>query len=545
MKNKKKKIRLKNKKILLLLVIILIIIIIPSYILFVKIREKNIKNTYYKTVLTKKNATIYNDKKKKIGSFSKDIILYLENTKKPNKFFKLKDNPYYVYYKDVKKTKKTSSSSIPSYYIPLSFNATSTKSTVLENNNNKIILNSIDLPIIKKDNDNYYVLFLNDMYKIKKNNNIKEKEANNSTEENANHISILYYDNINESCNDYNCTSTTKLKEELNILKDNNFYTISKDEYISYLNKNLKLKQNAILLLTKNDYLEIAKTITNELGYQIDAVEESGLVLNQTNKTTNTESNLSSLDSYQMKSYSLLDNIIKMANGEEVVENEPNPNQGIAVLNYHFFFDPKLGEECNESICLDVAKFRQHLEYLKNNGYKTLTMEEFKRWMYNEIELPEKSVLITIDDGAMGTGKHNGHKLIPLLEEYDLQATLFLITGWWDIENYRSKNLTIQSHTNDMHQYGTCGRGQFNCYSYEQGKADVQKSIDIIGNNDSFCFPFYMYSDTSLQVIKDLGFKLAFVGGSRKATRKSNKFLIPRYPIHDGITLNQFISMVS
>ena len=81
--------------------------------------------------------------------------------------------------------------------------------------------------------------------------------------------------------------------------------------------------------------------------------------------------------------------------------------------------------------------------------------------------------------------------------------------------------------------------------SYEQGKADVQKSIDIIGNNDSFCFPFYMYSDTSLQVIKDLGFKLAFVGGSRKATRKSNKFLIPRYPIHDGITLNQFISMVS
>ena len=159
-----------------------------------------------------------------------------------------------------------------------------------------------------------------------------------------------------------------------------------------------------------------------------------------------------------MKSYTLLDNIIKMANGEEVIEKEPNPNQGIAVLNYHFFFDPKLGEECNESICLDVVKFRQHLEYLKNNGYKTLTMEEFKRWMYNEIELPEKSVLITIDDGAMGTGKHNGHKLIPLLEEYDLQATLFLITGWWDIENYRSKNLTIQSHTNDMHQYGTCGR---------------------------------------------------------------------------------------
>ena len=73
MKNKKKKIKLKKKKIILLL-LLLLIILIPSYILFIKIREKNIKNTFYKTVLTKNNASLYNNKKKKIGFFSKDII---------------------------------------------------------------------------------------------------------------------------------------------------------------------------------------------------------------------------------------------------------------------------------------------------------------------------------------------------------------------------------------------------------------------------------------------------------------------------------------
>jgi peptidoglycan/xylan/chitin deacetylase (PgdA/CDA1 family) len=172
-------------------------------------------------------------------------------------------------------------------------------------------------------------------------------------------------------------------------------------------------------------------------------------------------------------------------------------------------------------------------------------MNEFKRWMYGEIELPSKSVLITIDDGAMGTGKHNGNKLIPLLEEYKMHATLFLIAGWWDIENYRSPYLDIQSHTFDMHQYGTCGRGQLNCATYEQAKADLQKSIEVIGNTDSFCFPFYMYSDTSLRAIKDMGFQIAFVGGMRKASRSNNKYLIPRYPIHSAITLNDFISYVS
>ena len=54
-------------------------------------------------------------------------------------------------------------------------------------------------------------------------------------------------------------------------------------------------------------------------------------------------------------------------------------------------------------------------------------MREYVDWIYGRIELPKKSVLLTIDDGAMGTGKHNGNKLNPLLEKYQINATLFLI----------------------------------------------------------------------------------------------------------------------
>ena len=172
-------------------------------------------------------------------------------------------------------------------------------------------------------------------------------------------------------------------------------------------------------------------------------------------------------------------------------------------------------------------------------------MDEFTKWMYGEIELPEKSVLITVDDGAMGTGKHNGNKLIPILEEYNMNATLFLISGWWDVNNYRSKNLDVQSHTYDMHQYGDCGRGQVVCASKEQLMEDLKKSLSIVDNNNSFCFPFYSYSASSLETVKEAGFKLAFVGGSRKAKRSDNKYLVPRYPIHKSHSMEQFINMVS
>ena len=33
----------------------------------------------------------------------------------------------------------------------------------------------------------------------------------------------------------------------------------------------------------------------------------------------------------------------------------------IAVLNYHFFYDPSLGEKCNETICLKISKLEEHI----------------------------------------------------------------------------------------------------------------------------------------------------------------------------------------
>ena len=133
----------------------------------------------------------------------------------------------------------------------------------------------------------------------------------------------------------------------------------------------------------------------------------------------------------------------------------------------------------------------------------------------------------------MGTGKHNGNHLIPLLEKYDMYATLFLITGWWDVSNYISPNLDIQSHTFDMHNKGPCGEGQLVCANYETAKTDLQKSLDIIGRKESFCYPFYQYDNEAINAVRDLGFQVAFGGGNVKASRSSNRYIIPRYPIYN------------
>ena len=376
-------------------------------------------------------------------------------------------------------------------------------------------------------------------------------DKENTKEEESNYISVINYDTIysNEACSTINCIPLSKVEEETNYLKEAGYYSISIDEYKAYLNKRIRLKKNAILLTTTNSN-DTLTNWNNKSEYKINLIDDNtGLKFNNTNKKSTKDSNIESIDRYSIKNITSLDNFKKMVNGEDVVEEvifKAKANeQSIPVLNYHFFYDPSQGESCNENICLDVKVFRQHLDYLKNNGYRTLKMDEFTKWMYGLIELPEKSVLITVDDGAMGTGKHNGNKLIPILEEYNMNATLFLISGWWDVNNYRSKNLDVQSHTYDMHQYGDCGRGQVVCASKEQLMEDLKKSLSIVDNNNSFCFPFYSYSASSLETVKEAGFKLAFVGGSRKAKRSDNKYLVPRYPIHKSHSMEQFINMVS
>ena len=534
---------IKNNKILIIITITILIFIILLLIKYHNNKTlKNINKSYNKYIIIKKDTNIYNSKKKIIGLIYKGTQLELTTLKKinlKNKYFKIKNTNYYIYYKDIKKIKNIKISKLNSNYITLNRNLkTNKKITLYKNNKKYLTLNKgINLPIEYMDNNNYYVYYLNNILSIKKSKNIMELSNLNSKNQSTNNISVLLYDKIADTCNNNdNCINNMSFIDQINKLKENNYYTITKKEFDLFLSKQLKLKNKAIFIIT-NNLDDNTKILSKQLNINIDKYDNNKLNIN--NKPATSLEN-SKINTYQIKNYSTISNILKIAEGQNIQEKPISKKQEVAVLNYHFFYDPTLGEECNEVICLTTQKFREHINYLKENNFKILTMDEFTKWIYGEIDVPENSVLITIDDGAMGTGKHNGNKLIPIIEEYKIPATLFLIAGWWDINNYRSDYLTIQSHTYDMHKYGSCGRGQLVCANYEEAKTDLKKSLDIIGNNTSFCYPFYSYDEEAIQAIKDLGFKIAFAGGNRKATRNSNKYIIPRYPIHADITLEEF-----
>lgn len=580
MTKKKKNKKLKNKKKLIIaLVLIFIGISILITISFFTYknhkdnlrREKEneilntIKENYSETIKITRDSNLYilqNNKYISIGKVYKNNIIDLEKTEIKtfkDQYFKILDSEFYVKYTDITPTNKILENERYKNYVVFNNNLITTDNFKIENNNFTLDINkSMEFQIIMKSDEYYYVIFNNKLSKIKKEYENNILEVNNTDVETSEKISVLNYDKLynsdTEKCSNERCFSVKNMREHLNYLKENNYLYITNDEYNMWLKQYIRLPKNTVLI-TINEESDYSKNLQSEYNTIINLNNNDILKLSLNNQVSSLSSKVDSLDSYKINKTTTLDTFKKMMAYEAIIEPKkeviptvPKSTDGmatsIAVLNYHFFYD-KTYETCNESICLEINNFRKQLQYLKDNGFKTLTMEEFRAWMYGEISLPEKSVLLTIDDGALGTNTH----LIKLLEEYDMHATLFLITAWWPKEKYLSNNLEIESHGHDIHNEGWCSgvtRGARGlCISSDELLTDLNKSIEILGTNKAFCFPFYAYNNSAIETVKNAGFKLAFIGGNYKANRKVDKFKVPRYIIYKNTSLQQFINMVN
>ena len=345
-------------------------------------------------------------------------------------------------------------------------------------------------------------------------------------------VSIMYYKNIG-NCETETCTSESLFNMQLYYLKSMGYKTITKDDLIKWQNNELKLDDKNVLIVIENKDEEInLENILSTYNYQVNYFDDFSIRFIGFNKAATIDNSADNEPIYLIKDDLKADKFKEIVEGKSFEEEFDYSEVAtkVPVLNYHFL-------SCNEVICLSPEMFEEHLKYLKENNYKTLTVQEFIDWKEGKIDLPKKSVLITFDDGGAGTSRINGNYLIPLLEKYELHATLFLITSFWDINDYKSPNLEIESHTDSIHDGGGCSY-KARSMSVEEIKEDMQKSIDIVGSNKIFAYPCYYYNDNFIQALKELGFKEAFIGENVSVRRTSNDFLLPRKVVIDSTNVD-------
>lgn len=70
---------------------------------------------------------------------------------------------------------------------------------------------------------------------------------------------------------------------------------------------------------------------------------------------------------------------------------------------------------------LEIELFKQQIQFLQKH-YRFVTMEDLIDCVYNNYELPSKSVLLTFDDGYSDHYKN----VFPLLQEFGIQGSFFI-----------------------------------------------------------------------------------------------------------------------
>lgn len=241
-----------------------------------------------------------------------------------------------------------------------------------------------------------------------------------------------------------------------------------------------------------------------------------------------------------------LDNA-QIASRKESQNTDVVAAKDIPVLMYHFFYNEDLGETRKDVNYVEVKEFQEQLDTLKENNYVSLTMKELYLVLSNQAQVPEKSFVITIDDGDPSVYTN----AYPIIKESGYNATLFLITGWlpgqipFSFIEMREEGLELQSHSFLMHQGGCKGMGhggRLLCTDEQTGVQDTIQSLEYVDGGFVYCYPFGDVNDNAIQILKESGVLLAFTTEYGKVHAGSDFYRLPRIRVSGGAGIDRFMN---
>ena len=219
-----------------------------------------------------------------------------------------------------------------------------------------------------------------------------------------------------------------------------------------------------------------------------------------------------------------------------------NDNRGIPVLYYH-----SVKESADNEVTIKPEDLRSELKYIHDQGYVTLTIRQLKDYILNNSPIPEKSILITFDDGYMD----NYYSAFPILKEFNMTATIFCITSELDGSYYLSKEAI-----KEMSDYGidieshTVTHPHLNKLNYDKQLKELvesKKTLEEITGKEinSIAYPFGDFNDNSVKAAKEAGYTLGFTTKLGLSDRNDNPLTLDRIYISSEYNMNTFKELLS
>lgn len=212
------------------------------------------------------------------------------------------------------------------------------------------------------------------------------------------------------------------------------------------------------------------------------------------------------------------------------------PSPSVAILQYHH-----VAEDTPAVTSIRPDQFAKHLQYLVDNDYTVLGIEEAHRRINQNQPIPSKAVVITFDDGYNNVYDNAAD----LLHQHDMPYAIFVnpqlmretpsaYMGWAQLKELQSQGATIVNH-GQSHAHLTRRLESESQQQWRQRMRDdvlgAQQEIDEqLGPQPKyFAYPYGEYNDRLQQLLSDWGF-LGFAQHSGPWSRYSPETAITRFP---------------
>lgn len=257
---------------------------------------------------------------------------------------------------------------------------------------------------------------------------------------------------------------------------------------------------------------------------------------NKQNSSTNSIKNTTNLDEKTEPKY----NKLREFKGENLIHNDKQ----IPVLMYHSIADnSNVTNSASKSIILPPELFKEQMQYLKDNGYTTLTLDELYNFLEKDKPVPEKSVVLTFDDAY----EDNYTNVYPVLKEFGFRGTIFVITGGTDkigayLTSDQLKEMDINGMDIESHTVNHEELDKLSLEKQEQTLVQSKQFLEKLLNKkvDYIAYPSGLYNNFTEQAVKNAGYTMAFTTNSGWANTNTNILFLNRVFVNALKGIDQF-----
>jgi peptidoglycan/xylan/chitin deacetylase (PgdA/CDA1 family) len=222
----------------------------------------------------------------------------------------------------------------------------------------------------------------------------------------------------------------------------------------------------------------------------------------------------------------------------------------LPVLMYHYIgFPPPDADKYRLDLTVTPDNFREQMQWLQAHDYHTISPSDLELAMMRGRKLPERSILLTFDDGYEDAYSD----AYPVLKTFGLKGTFFVVTEWMDegksgyltwkqAEEMALNGMSIQNHSRrhyDMRKRD----GAWLVYEILGPIQTIEAHTGV--RPQFFCYPGGQFDQNVVDELRAAGVIAAFTTNDGTFNYTDNMLRLPRVRIRGSTNLAAFVDLLT